>query len=294
MPVIKYENKKMGAARLLQLAQAQDIIDEYRGLGYSLTLRQLYYQCVSRDMIPNTDKSYKALGNLISDGRMAGILDWDCISDRLRESRTVGFWNSPREILETCAEQFKQDLWADQHFRIEVWVEKDALAEVVTRAAHAWRCPVMVCRGYMSQSAMWEAGYRRFRRQLHAGLKPVVIHLGDHDPSGMDMSRDIQDRLDLFSDGHVEIRRIALNMDQVEQYGPPPNPAKITDSRAADYIGRFGPESWELDALEPSTLDALIQDEIRQYVDHGLWDAALEVEAGHRARLAEIAEDYES
>jgi DNA repair exonuclease SbcCD nuclease subunit len=76
------------------------------------------------------------------------------------------------------------------------------------------------------------------------------------------MTRDIRDRLELFASGHlgwtdanrISVERIALNWDQVEQYSPPPNPAKLTDSRGAGYVACTATSSWELDALEPTVL----------------------------------------
>jgi hypothetical protein len=107
------------------------------------------------------------------------------------------------------------------------------------------------------------------------------------------MSRDIQDRLSLMSWGHVEVRRIALNMDQVEQYDPPPNPAKLTDSRGTDYVDRFGNESWELDALEPTVLVDLIQNELATIVDQDLMNERLDHEAASEARLRTIVDRWD-
>lgn len=294
MPCIQYIIKSMSKDRRAMVGHALKIIEEYQLEGYSLTLRQLYYQFVSRDLLPNSVKSYKLLGDVVSDGRMLGLIDWDAINDRLREIRTVTHWDTPKDILEACASQFRIDMWDGQLERVEVWVEKDALAEVVVRAANIYRCPVMVCRGYMSQSAMWEAGHRRFRNYIARGINPTVIHLGDHDPSGIDMTRDIEDRLRIFSRGHVSVERIALNMDQVKQYNPPPNPAKLTDTRARDYISVHGDMSWELDALEPRVLDTLIQDAIKDHIDWDAWNEKGEEEETHRHKLKRIANDYDS
>jgi hypothetical protein len=274
------------------------IIEDYTAQGYTLTLRQTYYVLVSRGLIENTVKSYKAIGDLISDAHMAGAIDWDAINDRLREVRNVSTWRHPSDILTACARQFQLDLWKDHTARVEVWVEKDALAEVITKAAHELRCPVMVCRGYMSMSAMWEAGHNRFRQYCARLIEPVVIHLGDHDPSGMDMSRGIEDRLQMFagSNGHprhITVRRIALNMGQVLKYEPPPNPAKVTDSRAKDYIRKFGTESWELDALDPRVLHELIQNEIRREICPVTWERNVAQEEAYKARIQEIADNFE-
>jgi hypothetical protein len=107
-----------------------------------------------------------------------------------------------------------------------------------------------------------------------------VIHLGDHDPSGLDMSRDIRERLTTFVSFHLghdpgdrlEVHRIALNMDQVRRYNPPPNFAKRNDSRYRAYARQYGEESWELDALDPDVLIGLIGEHVRRYLDEVRWE----------------------
>ncbi len=293
MPLIAYEEKKISLARLALIEHANDIIAEYEADGYQLTLRQLYYQFVSRALIDNNQRSYSRLGDIISDARMNGLIDWDSITDRLRGLRSVNTWGKPEEIVEAVARQFKLDLWVGQRYRPEVWVEKDALAEVIRRASFALRVPIMVCRGYMSQSAMFTSGHYRLRELVREGVTPVVIHLGDHDPSGIDMTRDIEDRLATFAAGPVKVERIALNMAQVEEYGPPPNPAKVTDSRAEGYIEKYGGESWELDALEPKMLHSLIQTTIKKYRDLARFEEEKRKEDRHKEALAAIADNYE-
>jgi hypothetical protein len=149
----------------------------------------------------------------------------------------------------------------------------------------------------MSASEMHGAALR-FIEYLKVGQAPLVIHLGDHDPSGIDMTRDNTERLEMFISHHlgrtIEVRRIALNMNQIEEYSPPPNPAKVTDSRAAAYIGRFGNSSWELDALEPNVLDSLIENTILEYRDETLWREAETREAQERSTLAKASSRWDS
>jgi len=164
-----------------------------------------------------------------------------------------------------------------------VWIEKDALVGVIERICAELDVPYFSCRGYTSQSEMWAAS-RRLADYMDDGQQPVILHLGDHDPSGKDMTRDITDRLNLFSHG-IDVDRLALNMDQIDQYDPPPNPAKITDARAEVYIAEFGKSSWELDALEPSVLSGLVRTAVATMRDDGLWDAAVEEEQTHRDQL---------
>lgn len=176
--------------------------------------------------------------------------------------------------------------------RIEVWVEKEALVGVIERVAFKYRCPYFACRGYTSQSESWRAGVR-FADYVDRGQPVKIIHLGDHDPSGIDMTRDNDDRLQLFSEGaDVEVIRVALNFDQVLKYNPPPNPAKFQDPRAASYVRLHGNESWELDALDPKVIDDLISTEIAQYIDWDNWDEMKKREDAARAKIKEIAENW--
>jgi hypothetical protein len=287
MPKIAYVAKNFGSARADVIAQANAICAEYAAQGFDLTLRQLYYQFVSRGLIENKDTEYKRLGDIINDARLAGEMDWDYIVDRTRNLRDLPHWRDPESILSAVAAQYRTERWAPQPEMVEVWIEKDALIGVISGVCEGADVPYFSCRGYVSQSEMWAAA-QRHRRYARRGQKPVVIHLGDHDPSGIDMTRDIQDRLALFG-APTRVIRIALTMDQVEQYQPPPNPAKITDSRAADYIDIYGDESWELDALDPATLAALITAEIAVHRDDQMWDDSTTVMESDRFLLRRVS-----
>lgn len=271
------------------------ICQDYRRQGYDLTLRQLYYQLVARDVIVNTYRSYKNLGALVDNARLAGLLDWSFIVDRGRNAyRTDGLDESPEDAVNTAAEGYSRALWETQPNHVEVWIEKEALSGVAQRAANEVRCIYFANKGYLSQSEMYAAG-KRFASYGRDGKNCYVIHLGDHDPSGIDMTRDIQDRLQQFAGMHApEVRRIALNMDQVDQYSPPPNFAKVTDSRFLAYQERFGDDSWELDALDPDTLVTLITEEVRGLIDPDAWADAEERERTEREQLRAVAADWDS
>jgi hypothetical protein len=186
------------------------------------------------------------------------------------------------------------------------FVEKDALVGVIEAAARPLDISFFSCRGYMSQSEMWVTG-QRLMKKAATGKKCLILHLGDHDPSGVDMSRDITERIRMFWTHHYEegscrrdayepnfeVRRLALNWDQVQQYNPPPNPTKLTDTRSTDYIERFGHECWELDALEPSVIRQLIEDAVLEVLDQALWDAAVAREKEARGTLRKISTDWD-
>lgn len=297
-PRIAYVGRDFRPDSLDVIAQAEAICAAYAQQGFDLTLRQLYYQFVSRDLIPNTDRSYKRLGSIVNDARLAGLLDWNYIVDRTRNVRSLSHWNDPPEIVRAVSNQFRHDKWADQPCRPEVWIEKDALVGVIEGVCQANDVAYFSCRGYTSQSEVWGAA-QRLGQYMVKDQQPVILHLGDHDPSGIDMSRDIEDRLRLFLDGDgfdpddLEVRRLALNMDQVRQYDPPPNPAKLTDARAKGYIARHGASSWELDALEPTVLAALIQDAIHDVRAADLWTGAVAREEREREVLVAAAERWD-
>ncbi len=295
MPYIEYVARKFSPSSERTIETADKICAEYAAQGYALTLRQLYYQFVARGLIPNNMREYKNLGSIVNDARLAGRLDWDAIEDRTRNLEQLSTWESPKEILDATAKQFRFDWWADQPVRVEIWVEKEALVGVIERVANRYRLPYFACRGYGSQSELWRAG-QRFIGHAENRQPVKILHLGDHDPSGIDMTRDNLDRLTMFTgrneDGDVDVIRLALNFDQVKRYKPPPNPAKLTDSRADGYIAKYGPDSWELDALDPKVIDDLISTEIESWIEDDAWAASKEREDKARARIADMARTW--
>ncbi len=299
----QFIERKFTANTLKLIATANEIVAEYQEQGFTLTLRQLYYQFVARDVLPNKQSEYKRLGSIVNDARLAGLLDWEAIEDRERTVRSSPAWTSPQEIMRAVAEQYQENPWLHQASRPEVWIEKSALLGVIEPVCRRMRVPFFACRGYASQSAIYAAG-KRFAQIRRQGFRPVVLHLGDHDPSGIDMTRDNQGRLGLFARRGVTVKRLALNWSQVEQYDPPPNPAKDTDSRAGaeledgsftpgSYRDLYGESCWELDALEPTVIDNLIQAALDDLIDREAWDADMAAEAEHRAGLDQAARRWD-
>jgi hypothetical protein len=287
----QFDHGQFRAAGLETVAQANEIIADYQRQGLTLTVRQLYYRFVAKGLIPNTFRAYKNLASTIDLGRRRGMIDWAAIEDRTRNLEKPNAWESPEEIIAAVARQYKEDIWATQPRYVEVWVEKEALVGVIESACKELRVPFLACRGYLSQSEAYDAG-KRFQKVSRQGCDPLIFHLGDHDPSGLDMTRDNADRVREYSRVDVEVIRLALNRDQIDQYDPPPNPAKESDSRFDAYREEHGDESWELDALEPSVLIELIQSAIQAQIDQDAWDAAIEVEQENTGSLADAAQDW--
>ena len=283
-----YRSKNFRRSSQLIIQQANEILEDYTRQGYVLTLRQLYYQFVARDLLPNLQKSYKRLGKIVNDARVAGLIDWDYLEDRTRNLQRMPHWNDPGHIIESAASGYHLDKWEGQTYRPEVWIEKDALAGIIEGPCNDNDVPWFSVRGYNSQSEMHGAAMRLRRWRDTHEQTPVIIHLGDHDPSGIHMTEDIIGRMEMFIGG-VEVRRIALNMNQVEQYNPPPNFAKESDARFTGYVQEFGTEScWELDALEPRVLEDLVTDEINSLKDDTPWDLLVAKEERHKALLGQV------
>jgi len=286
MTRIAYKDISFRPQSLNTIGLINDVISEYATMGYDLTLRQLYYQLVAKGYIENSQQSYKRTGELINNARLAGLIDWNAIVDRTRNLKERSHWKSPRHIINSAINQYFIDIRADQPVYIEVWVEKEALIEVVGRACHDLDVPYFACRGYVSQSEMWVASQRFIKQSCE---RTVIFHLGDHDPSGVDMTRDIQDRLDMFG-ASVFVDRIALTWNQVQQYSPPPNPAKITDSRCKSYISKYGMESWELDALNPSIIHDLIKTNVENITDLDLLETRKQILEKEKEQMQEYSD----
>ena len=179
MPKIEYIPKNFRADSLALIEKINGVNNDYKAQGYSLTLRQVYYQMVARAIIPNNERSYKNLGNLINDARLAGFIDWNAIEDRTRNLRGHSHWSTPADIIRSAANSYQLDHWDDQETYVEVWVEKDALVGIVQRICNRLDVSYFSCRGYVSQSEMWQAG-QRLSYQARKHERIVLLHLGDH------------------------------------------------------------------------------------------------------------------
>lgn len=307
---------------LRRIEQAVAIITEY---DQKLTARQVYYQFVARDLLANTTQNYKLITATLTDARYAGLIPWDRIEDRGREPTIWNDAPSIDDHVDRAMRSFRLPRWRGQNAYVELWVEKQALAGVLEPIAARWHVPLMVNKGYSSASAMHESARRmieacntdvsmicslcqcideprdyedarcpdcgeRWKPQTYAeaghdARQAIVLYLGDHDPSGEDMVRDIRDRLTEFGVLEPVIHKVALTMAQIRKHKPPPNPAKLTDSRARAYVEKYGNRSWELDALPPKELNSLVEVAIRAVVDVGKYNDVIKEENRQRARL---------
>lgn len=285
MPRICYIPKTFNSEHRRIIVAANQLLERYAELGVPVTGRTIYYRFIAMDLLPeswidpkynrehglpertkNTLKNYKRLMEVFNAARLAGQMDWDHLRDTLRDVETPNHWESPARIIHAVADQYRIDKWEGQPRRVEVWAEKDAVEGLLANVCPRLDVSHFVCRGQPSQTAMWHAG-QRMRAYIREGQEPVVLYLGDHDPTGLDITRDITHRLSMFAGQEIEVVRIALNMDQIQEYNAPPNPAKTTDSRYRKYAEEYGDDSWELDAMAPEVMLRLIRSEILKFRD---------------------------
>lgn len=340
-----------------------DVCEEYLENGYTLTLRQLYYQLVSKDFIPNHDKVYKKLSSLKDELVYAGVVDWSVFEDRGRVASTPYYEESVSQALDYTARTYRVDRQKNQGVKAEVWTEKDAISGILKRVTVPFGITLVVNKGYTSSTAIYSA-YRRFKNEIGEGKKVVILYFGDHDPSGLDMVRDIRERLmfmfvngqldetgDAFEvdwnddpvyfeeiidnwamnddetdythecdnyyhdedcmsvhedDGneffdirkaffkhHFQIQQIGLTMEQIKEYNPPPNPAKITDPRAKEYVSRFGQVSWEVDALRPKVMEQIVKDAIEREIDMDIYNNVLKEEQRDRTLIKSLVKNID-
>lgn len=247
-----------------------------------MSLRQLYYQLVSRGL-PKTERAYKRVGDAATQLRLDGSLDYRKIADGSRTRRPVFQHGSLGAALETAQDLYRRNYWLDQPRAVEVWCEKDALSGVIQPVCDRWGVTYVATRGFPSLTLRFESAMA-----LRASGKPTkVYYFGDHDASGRMISANLEGELRQHG-ADVRVERIALEPNQIADYRLPTRPGKGSDSRQAKFAATYGGASVELDALPPSVLEWLVDYAIKCEVDFALWDEAERVERLERETLASI------
>ena len=275
------------------LIEVCKVLRRYQKDGFVMTIRQLYYQLVAANIISNNLKSYTSLSNLVSNGRMGGLIDWDMIVDLTRQSQSNTHFENIADALNGVANQYAVDTRVTQPTHIEVWVEKDALTGVIEPVCSELDVSFLSCRGFVSLSEIYRAVSERLQPAIERQQNVVILHLADHDPSGMSMTQSIRDQLHTFLPSKsVKVKRIGLNMKQVQKYQLPPNFAKPTDTRYKKYKAKYGAKCWELDALKPNVLQRLIRWNIDKLTDQDKRDKLIQKQRTGKSRLTSISRQY--
>jgi len=275
-------------------SQVNDVLAQYSVTEFpALTLRQIYYRLVAKNAIPNKRSAYTGLSSMLVRAREAGRVDDTRIEDRSRGVlETVSMYPDPDTFTEDMKEAFKclgeeyyADLWADQKYAVELWVEKDALSRVIARAAEPFRVVTCPSRGYSSYTYIKRVAVDGRFAKIPRDKKIVVLDFRDHDPSGIQMTQDLENRFIRYCDRTVQVKWVALTIEQVKRYNLIPNPTKLADLRTAAYVEQYGNEWWELDAIEPTELQKMVVSAIRTHVNMDAWKEALAQEYEDREGL---------
>jgi len=249
-----------------------------------LSVRQLFYQLVSRGVIEKSESAYKRVCDAAVQMRLDGSLDYRKVTDGHRSRRLVYAHSSLHEALQSAHDLYRRNYWLDQPRHVEVWSEKDALSGVIQPVCDAYGVPYVATRGFPSITLLYDSALA-----MAATRKPAtVFYFGDHDASGQSISDGLERDLCGF-DADAMVRRVALNPNQIAAHSLPTRPGKLTDSRQAGFAARFGGASVELDALPPDRLAALVEQSILSAIDREAWRRVSEIEALEASTLESIA-----
>jgi hypothetical protein len=283
------EHWRPNKATKIRLDQATDILDEYAEMDLTVTLRQLFYQFVSRfEDFDNTLANYRSLGNILTKGRRGGFINWNHLCDLGRRPRDWRQFKDIAELLQWSRDVYRIDMWEHQPVYVEVMLEKEALSGVLEDVCSSNHVVLNINKGYSSTSAMYEAATRMHERANYRDIH--VLYLGDHDASGLDMLRDVEDRLIEYTVGaNITVHHVALTFEQTQEHDLIANYTKELDARAKPYLDEFGEDCWELDALEPGVLQELLTEEIDALMDDDQWNKDLERQNEDKEKLGRIA-----
>lgn len=247
--------------------------------NYPMTVRQVYYQLVSRQVLENNKSEYQRLSNALVYARQEGIIPWDWIEDRIRRPKVISYWDNLQDFLETVRNSYRKSPWEGQNYYVEVWLEKDALSGIFEEILSYYRIILNVGRGYDGWSSIYLASQR-----LGSGENCVILYFGDFDPSGEDMVRSLEERLAFFNCRPL-ILKSALTFDDILKYNLPPDFTKTRDKRRKKFVEKWGDIAVELDALPVDVLRERIKNEVERFFDLEKFNEILKMEENEIVKL---------
>jgi hypothetical protein len=281
------ENLRKDSLALIE--RVQNVIEGY---DFPLTLRQIYYQLVARQVIPNLQKYYAKLSRVCVTGRDLGLLPEDSFADRLRELQKPTSWSDLQDYSKTVKSAYRRDKWSDQDKYLEIWTEKDALRGVISPITAKWDIGLLVVRGQVSRTAIYKA-YQRYSVEQDEEKKCYLFYFGDFDPSGLSIFESLKERISNFEDGYlseVNFQRLALTQEQINKYSLPQDPAKTSDPNYRRFTAEYGDNVVELDSLPPDVLRGLVEGCIKDNLDMGRFEHVLKTEEEEKEELGVLLE----
>jgi hypothetical protein len=253
-----------------------------------MTLRQLFYRLVSAAILQNTPKEYKRLGAVMTTLREAGEVPRTWIVDHVRATLKPSSWTGLADFGDTVREAYRKDFWASLGHHVEILVEKDAIAGTIQPVTAEFDIALRVVRGYSSVSFAGEIADEWLRIE-----KPIyAYYLGDFDPSGFDLERDLQGKLTRYSGRVAYWNRLAVQQTDFSEHDLVRLPVKHSDRRARGFVERHGSDCAEVDALPPNELRRRVREAIISHIDQVRWSKLQEVEQAERETLAKVMERW--
>ncbi len=268
-----------------QLEELHNAILTACELDHPLTVRGVFYRVLSAGAVEKTEKAYNAVQREVLKLRRSGDLPYEWVVDGTRWHIKTPSWSNVEEALDDAAASYRRALWHDQDVYVEIWSEKDAISSIIAPVTETWDVPLMVARGFASESFLWSTA-----STIRAVNKPTIVYqLGDHDPSGIAAWKHVQRRLREFApDIDIYFERLAVTPEQIYVLDLPTRPTKATDSRSKGFIG----ESVEVDAIPTSTLTEIVANAITRHIDPRTYRLHKMVEEQERAGLAALASGW--
>jgi hypothetical protein len=249
-----------------------------------MTIRQLYYQLVSRGVIDKTEQAYKRVCDISGQMRLNGTLPYRKIADGSRARYKPYSFGGLAEALEVTSNAYRRNLWIDQPTHVEIWCEKDALTGVIKPICDEYCVPYVATRGFPSLTLLYESAIEMIAR----GKPTKVYYFGDHDASGQAISQNLEQKMrDHGAD--MSVQRVGLLQWHIKAFSLPTRPSKTSDKRTPKFAAEYGDECVELDALPPHILTSWVQTAIIRNIDQQLLHNTLEIEKLERETYTSLA-----
>lgn len=252
--------------------------------GPPMTVRQIFYALVSRGTIPKTEAWYNKTAYHVLKMRRRGYLPYSFVSDSTRWMRKPNSYNSLEDFLRISQDAYRRTLWVNQNAYVEIWCEKDALAGVLFEVTAKWDVPLMVTRGFPSETFVYDAA-----EAIKGQEKPTYLYyFGDHDPSGKAIPKNTRQKLREFG-ANFYFEQRAVTQEQITQLGLPTRPTKRGKNRhAKNWEG----ESVELDAIPVPVLRQMVEQCITQHIDERALKESQRVERLEKETLEHMANNF--
>jgi len=280
--LLRTTTTKSGRPLSEQTIAIRDELEELTFEFEQMTVRGAFYALTVRGVVDKTEAGYRQVQRQVLLGRREGRIEWGFIADGTRWVNDPETWDSTEDVLLETARTYRRNLWRSQGVRIEIWLEKDALASLISRVTHEWGVRPMVSRGQSSDTYCYSAAQDAKTAFGQANIETVIYTLYDSDRSGRSAAAQVEKKLRTYSD-HVPLTAIPLAVtdDQIAEWDLPTRPAKEDATEVAV----------ELDAIPPDKLTALVEDAIVSHIEADAWAKQQAVEQSEREILLRLVEE---